>query len=484
MRILVGAIGHESNTFSPVPTAWADFTARFGADSLARPRGSLAGILDTLRAAGHEPVPTIAAHAMPGGVVQREAFERLKAALLSGPDDVDGACIYLHGAMRAEGEDYGDTALVEALRAKLGPDVPIVVALDLHGNITARMVAAADGLVTYRTAPHIDAYETGVRAAELFLKALGGAKLTMGFTKAPILMPGEFAQTSYEPMKSMVRLMEEVDTIPGVLSSSIVKVHCWADIEDTGVAAVVVTDGDAALAQEQADRLTTEFWNRRLEFGSTREVYDVDEAVAVAMAAPEPTVFLSDSGDNPGAGGTTDVVVLLESMLRQGVTSAAIAAIWDPEAVEQCIAAGVGATVDLTIGGKINTVDGPPVRVTGRVHVISDGLCYHEGVRKPGNEWWMGTLVVLSIGGIDVMLSKERASIHDPEQLRAVGMEPLAYKMVALKRGYLEPLCEAISPRSILVLTPGPTNCAVERMRFERVRRPMFPLDRDAEWRA
>lgn len=484
MRILVASIGHESNTFTPVPTTWDDFTARFGADALVRPRGSLAGIVDTLHAHGHEPVPTIAAYAMPGGVVQRDAFERLKAALLSGPDDVDGACIFLHGAMRAEGEDYGDTALLEALRAKLGPDVPITVALDMHGNITARMVAAADGLATYRTAPHVDTYETGVRAAELLIKALGGAKLTMGFSKAPILMPGEMAQTAFEPMKSMIAMLSEVDSIPGVLSSSIVKVHCWADIEDTGVASVVVTDGAAALAQAQADRLTTEFWNRRREFGSTVETYDVDEAVRVAMSAPESTVFLSDSGDNPGAGGTTDVMVLLQSMLDQGVSSAAVAAIWDPEAVQQCVEAGVGATVDLTIGGKINTKDGPSVRVTGRVHVISDGLCYHEGVRKPGNEWWMGTLVVLSIGGIDVMLSQDRASIHDPEQLRAVGMEPLAYKMVALKRGYLEPLCEAVSPRSILVLTPGPTNCAVERMHFERVRRPMFPLDRDAEWSA
>ncbi|MGI6206805.1 MAG: M81 family metallopeptidase [Anaerolineae bacterium] len=482
MRILVASIGHESNTFTPLPTTWEDFTVAYGQDVFRRPRGSLAGIIETLRAAGHEPVPTIAAYALPGGLVQRDAFEKLREGLLSGPDDVDGACIFLHGAMRAEGEDYGDTALLSALRQKLGPKVPITVALDLHGNITAEMVADADALVTYRTAPHVDTFETGVRAAKLLLHALEGGKLTMGFAKIPILMPGEMAQTNVEPMASLIAMLSETDAIPGVLSSSFTKTHCWADVPDQGVAAVVVTDGDDTLAQTEAERLAEAFWERRAEFATTVETYDVDEAIDVALKAEESTVFLSDSGDNPGAGGTTDIPYLLGRMIEKGVDSAAIAAIWDPEAVQECVAAGVGATVTLPIGGKIDTVHGWPVRVTGRVHVISDGRWYSQGVRREENAMDMGRLVVLSIGGIDVILSEKRVSIYDPEQMRAVGVEPLAYKMVAIKRGYLEPLFQAISPRSILVLTPGPTNCNVSALDYERVRRPMYPLDLDAEW--
>ncbi|NPV09762.1 MAG: M81 family metallopeptidase [Anaerolineae bacterium] len=482
MRILVASIGHESNTFTPLPTTWEDFRVTYGEDILRRPRGSLAGIVDTLKANGLEPVPTISAHVLPGGVVKRDAFEKLRDGLLRGAENVNGACIFLHGAMRAGGEDYGDTALLSALRARLGPRAPITVALDLHGNITAEMVADADALVTYRTAPHVDTYETGVRAAELLLQALRGVKLTMGFAKVPILMPGEMAQTSVEPMASLMRMLEETDAIPGVLSSSFTKVHCWADVPDQGVCAVVVTDGDANLARAEADRLAQAFWERRAEFGTTVETYEVDEAIEVALAAEESTVFLSDSGDNPGAGGTTDIPFVLERMLEKGVEDAAIAAIWDPEAVETCVAAGVGETVVLPIGGKIDTIHGWPVRVSGRVHLISDGRWYREGIRREENEEEMGRLVVLSVGGIDVILSERRVSITDPEQMRAVGVEPLAYKMVVLKRGYLEPLFQAISPRSILMLSPGPTNCNVTRLDYERVRRPMYPLDLDAEW--
>lgn len=484
MRILVGSVAHESNTFTPLPTTWRDFRTTRGQEILDRPRpGSLAGIVATLRERGVELVPTIATHALPGGVVQRDGFEEMRRSLLAGADGADAACIFLHGAMRAEGEDYADTVLVSALRQAMGPDAPIVVALDLHGNITQGMVDAATALVTYRTAPHIDTFETGQRAARLLLRVLDeGARPVSGYMKLPILLPGEFAQTAEEPMASMVRLLEATDAKPGVLSSSFAKVHCWADIPDQGVAALVVADGDRALAEREVRALANAFWGRRAEFRSTVETYDVDRAIAVGLAAPEATVFLSDSGDNPGAGGTTDVPLVVERLLAAGAASAAVATIWDAEALARCAEAGVGQEVSLVLGGKIDTRHGRPLAVTGRVKALSDGRYYREGIRQPERLVEMGRLGVLAIGGVEVMLSEERVSIHDPEQMRAIGMEPLSYKLVSLKRGYLEPLFQAISPRSILMLSPGATNCDLTKLEYRRVRRPIYPLDPEMSW--
>ena len=330
MKILVGAIGHESNTFTPFLTTLEDFRPRYGQETLAPPirHGAFGGIVATLQArADVTLVPSVTAHAMPGGVVERGAFETLKGALLDAAHDVDGACIFLHGAMRAEGVDYAENDILTALRAKLGPDVPITIALDMHANIVAETARTVNAMVAYHTAPHDDAYETGVKAAEMLLHLLDGGQLAMGFAKVPFLLPGEKAETSVGAMREMMQLVADLEAQPGIVSASLMNGHCWADVPDIGVIAVVVTDGDAALAQAEADQLAATFWARRADFDFHTEAYPVDEAVRVAMSAPESTVFLSDSGDNPGAGGTTDVTAVLESLLRQGAGSQSAGAV-------------------------------------------------------------------------------------------------------------------------------------------------------------
>jgi microcystin degradation protein MlrC len=400
MRILVGAIGHESNTFTPFLTTLKDFRPRYGQDTLAPSirHNAFGGIITTLQAhPGVTLVPSVTAHAMPGGVVERAAFETLKGALLDAAHDVDGACIFLHGAMRAEDVDYAENDILTALRAQLGPDVPITVALDMHANIVAETAQTVNAMVAYHTAPHDDAYETGVRAAEMLLYLLEGGLLT--------------------------------------------------------------------------------FWAHRADFNFHTEAYPVDEAVRVAMAAPESTVFLSDSGDNPGAGGTTDVTVVLESLLRQGATNTVVAAIWDAESVAACIAAGVGREVSLSVGGKLDVRHGEPLPVTGIVRLISDGDYYRGGVREPERLVHRGPVVVLTVAGVDVVLSANRLSIEEPAHLRSLGIEPLAYKIVVPKRGYLTTPLHVISPRSILAISPGVTNCDVRQLEYRRVNRPMYPLD-------
>ena len=487
MRILVGSVAHESNTFCPIPTTLEDFEIVRGPDILqpTAMRSGLTGIVDTLSGPSIELVPTLAASALPSGRVTRDAYQRLEAALIEHAAGVDAVCLFLHGAMRAEGIDYGDASLLAAVRSAVGPDTPIALAMDMHANIVETEIENADAIVTYHTAPHIDRYETGQRAAEIILKMLReGIRPNMAFAKLPILLPGEMAQTSLEPMASMMRLVDEIEAEPHVLSCSLTKSHCWADVPDQGVAAIVVTDGlePTGMAQETANRLASAFWERRAEFRFSAEAYSVDEAVRIALAAPESTVFLSDSGDNPGAGGTTDTTAVLAALLEAGSDDAVLAAIWDPEAVEACIKAGVGQVVSLAIGGKANRRDAVPVEVRGRVRVLSDGRYYHQGVRQPSHLMDMGAIAVLDVGGIDVVLSRQRISVIDPQQLRALRIEPLSYKIVALKRGYLTAPFQAISPRAILALSSGPTNCDVTHMPFLRVKRPIYPLDAETPW--
>jgi microcystin degradation protein MlrC len=485
MKVLIGAIGHESNTFTPFLTTLEDFHVFYGSDIFDRPwrRDSLEGIITTLQAHGVELVPTIAAGAMPGGVVERTVYEQFKGAVLENAQDVEGVCLYLHGAMRAEGLDYCENDLLRDLRARLGPQVPITIALDMHANIVAEMVENVDAMVAYHTAPHTDAFETGVRAAELLLHILGGDQTQMGFAKVPFLLPGEMAQTALDPMASMMKLVEELEQHPDVLSASLANGHCWADVPDIGVAAVVVTRGDAELAQVEANRLAATFWERRAEFGISAEAYPVQEALEHALSAPESTVFLSDSGDNPGAGGTTDVPIVLEKLLARGATNVLFAGIWDVSAVEACAAAGVGQEVTLAVGGKLDTRHGTPLEVTGKVRLLTDGYDYQGAIHRPPMRTQAGPIAVLNTAGVDVILSSHRLSFVDPLQLRNLGLEPLKYSIVVLKRGYLTAPFQAISERSILALSPGATNCDVTQMEFRRVHRPMYPLDPDATWK-
>jgi microcystin degradation protein MlrC len=485
MKILVASIGHESNTFSPLPTRWSDFRVRRGAellDTAALGDSSLAGIVDTLREAGVELIPAIHAYALPGGQVEREAFEQLKAGLLERAAEAEGACIFLHGAMVAEGAETADSELVCALREALGPGAPLSVAMDMHGNVTADWARAANVIRGYHTAPHVDQTATGVAAARMMLRMIRkGLRPAVGFVKLPLMYPGEFARTDSEPMATIMRLVAEIETLPSVLSASLIKTHSWSDVYDKGISAVVIAE-NSELAHSQAARLAAAFWQRRYEFPKSVESYPPDQAIGVALGVQGQPVFLSDSGDNPTAGGTADVPLMLGRLLAKGATSALVCGFFDAEAVRACIAAGVGATVSLTLGGKVDKVNGPPLPVTGRVHLLGDGEYYRGGGRAPENRATMNRVAVLSIGGVDVLLSEQRIAVTEPAQLRSIGLEPLAYKIVVMKQGYLFPELEAISVRSILALSPGATNCDLTQLPFRRVRRPIYPLDSDVSW--
>lgn len=494
MRVLVGAIEHESNSFNPAQTRLEDFTVATG-EELAQDSGRLSeraarGIIRELRRSGVEVVPTVAAWAVPGGLVGRDAYEYLKGILLRELEKqpVDGICLGLHGSMTVAGLGDGEGDLLRSIRERVGPDVPIVTALDMHATVTEAMIACADGFVGYRTAPHVDVVETGERAARLLLAALNGRKrLCMAAVPIPILVSGEQSESAKEPMRSLISELDRSEAIPGILSASYLLGFPWVDTEfNRGCALVVASVERWEAARQEALRLAKVFWERRRQFHFTTKAYPFEEALEVARkdlrgrgqatrgSASKGPVIIADSGDNPGAGGTQNTTYALERLLATGAREAAnearvlFAAVVDPVALRACQEAGVGRPVELVLGRDRKGPGMVPVALRGRV-------------RSAGRARDVQGAVV-DVDGVDVVIIDRRAMVHtDPLYLRDLGVEPRDYAILVLKSGYLDPKYESFASRCMLGLTPGCTSQDLAGLSYLKVQRPVYPLDEDAE---
>jgi microcystin degradation protein MlrC len=494
VRILAGFIHYEASTFSPLIVNYEDFEVVPAKDALDFRLGIsgalLQGIVAELRSHAVEIMPTNSYDCVPGGLVSKAAYARIRSEFLGQvrrAKDIDGVCLGLHGSDWAEGPKelvHVDGDIVAGIREILGPDVPIVVGMDLHGTLSQQLLKNASGLMYYRTAPHADQFQTGQRTAKLLLQILeDGVKPVMAYTKLPLIVSGEQAMTVYEPMLSAFKMLEEVDAMPGILSCSIAVGNYWTDVAETGVTALVVSDGDKKLAKAQADRLASAIWKRRDELRFVIPAYPIDGAIDAALAEKSMPIFLSDQGDNSTGGGATDVPTVIERLKAKKVKNAAVAAIHDPAALEACVKAGVGAKLTLSIGGKVDKTNRKPLRVTGRVKLLSDGEFYQLGQRREGMRASMGRVAVFDIDGIDVMLTEKRIAVIDPAQLRSVGIEPTEYKIVVVKLGYIWPALRPVAAKEILMISSGATDMDFRRLGYKRVRRPIHPFDPGLKWK-
>ncbi|MBC8446731.1 MAG: M81 family metallopeptidase [Chloroflexi bacterium] len=473
MRIAIGAIATESCTFSPLPTRRTDFATARGDELLQR-----YPFLSQFEA---EFIPTLGAWAMPGGVVEPDAYQEFKFDFLqalrqAGP--LDGLYLELHGAMYVRGLDDAEGDWVTAARRVVGPDCLISVSLDLHGNVTQQLVDQADILTAFRTAPHRDYLETRERACVLLVRSLKeGLQPQSVWIRVPVILPGERTSTDVEPAASLYTQLEEVDRLPGILTGSIMVGYVWAD-DPHASASVIVTGTDRALAQQQAARLAQRYWDVRGEFGFGVEAASIDECIRLALEAPEFTVFVSDAGDNPTGGGVGDVPVFLERLLAHEVPDAVVASIVDPAAVAACRAAGLGAEVNVSLGGKLDPFHGSPLPVKGRVvHLAPQGLRGSTGFAEIG-----GDQAVLQVRGVQVIVTERRKSFRRLDDFRQAGINPLAHKIIVVKMGYLVPDLQQAAPRALLALSPGAVDQAIERLPYRRIRRPIYPLDPDMKW--
>lgn len=491
MRIAIASVMQESNTFSPVMTHYDDLNPVFGNAVLERHEGRLTevgGFLTALAEAGKGVAPVCAAWAITANRLVRADFVRLVeefSSHLAAIPDPEGMLFAMHGAQTAEGVDDVEGHLLRRARAILGPDLPIMVTLDLHANVTRAMMEHATAICGYHTYPHVDMFETGQKAARLLLGTLAGEiHPVMAWRKMPLVVNAENQQTAHGPAHRLFMQAEEWERAGTAESVSIFPVQPWMDIEEMGTAVVVVTNGDAATADEYARTLAQKFWDTRREFEV--ELTPVAEAIRRALETEGGPIVFAESSDSTGSGSPGDSTGLLKHLLRAPLSGPAAIFLVDPDAVKTLAAAGPGATVTLSLGGKYDTLNSQPVRVTGRVHMISDGRWTPRARGyNPGIETSMGTSIVFEAGQVRILIAERPTMTVDPELFHSHALDPLDMKIVVVKspNGFRSAY-EPIAKRIFVVDTPGVSAANFAAMPFRRINRPIYPLDRDLSYQA
>ena len=488
MRIALGVLSHEANTFSPRATTWADFEGRRlrrGAEMLRDLAGlnvEEAGAMSVLEVEPDcEVIPLLAARALSGGplvsAVWRELLDELLARL-EAAQPLDGLLLVLHGAMMAEDEPDATGQLLQAARQKLGPALPIVGTLDLHANVTERMVRQATALVGYHTTPHIDQYETGQAAARLLLSAIRGQIApTMALVRLPMLLPAENARHTDGPLAEVLNMILVAEKEGAILHGSIYPVQPWLDIADVASSVLMVTNGDVEEARRRAGEVAREFWARRGAF--LPELVPPDEAVRRALSREGGTVLFCDSADSPTSGSTGDSTVILQALLYAApLPATALLNIVDAPAVAQALAAGVGAEVTVRVGGTLAPSFYMPLTFKGYVKTISDGVFRFKGPGMRGVVQRMGRTVVLTQGGIHLVVMERPVSQWDPQLYRSLGEEPTDARIVQVKspaafRAAYGPLADEI----LIIRSPGISTPQFDSLPWRNLRRPTYPLD-------
>jgi microcystin degradation protein MlrC len=489
-------ISHETNTFSPVPTTLDSFAEqRYGVvegdDIVPRFEGTKTGMgafVEVGEREGWELIGTVVAGATPSGNVAAEAHNELKGTLLrylEGAGPVDGVLLHLHGAMLSENAPDAEGDICRAVRNVIGPDTPLMVELDLHGNITHEFCAVVDAAIAYDTNPHIDAYERGLETAECMAAFLKGeiSRPAVYISKPPMLPATINMRTAEGPMRTLLERGREWEAGPGILDVSVFGGFPFADFDQAGTA-ILVTATDAGQGRKCAQELGQLAWDIRDEFLKrimpTADA--VEQALAIIQTGVERPVVLADVADNPGGGGSGDTTELLRELVRRGVAGA-VASIWDPETVAQAAAAGIGATTRFRVGGKAASEYGLPLEVEGRVAVLSDGRFVGHGPVVRGQTVQCGPTVRIDVGQLKLVVTTIRHAANDRGYFRVVGIEPEREPLLVVKsRGHFRADFEPIAETIIEVDAPGAANPNLERFEFQNVRRPIWPLDRDTEW--
>jgi microcystin degradation protein MlrC len=476
MRIALAGISHEALTTSPLPATLKDFRVVRGPDLIEHLQ-----IGETLKQLDVEAVPILYAGSLtPSGVIELPTYLQLRDEILAGlraARPLDGICLILHGAMVVEYIGNGETDLVREVRAIVGYDVPIAVRLDPHANITDEFASKVDLWTCYRTAPHRDVRETLERALMLLVRSIREQiRPRPVFIHLPLLLPGERSTTDIAPMKSLLAMAADVEREPGILNVDVLIGFGWADSPFSGASVVVTAAGDAQLprARAAAYRLAAAMWECRRAFHFDQEVaLTIDDAIDRALRAPELTVFLTDSGDNVTAGAPGDVPTFLARLLAKQVPDAVVAGLCDEAAVRACVTAGIGTTVSFALGGKLDTVHGMPLPVTGVV----------EHLYRPAAQQPEPTIATLRIGGTRVLVTDIRWAFATLDEIRKAEVEPLQHKIIVHKLGYLLPHLRDAAPREIMALSEGFSDLEYTRLPYRYVIRPIFPLDDAMSWR-
>lgn len=478
--IAIAGLACENSTFTPSRTSAAAFHPQTGnavikAYSFLHSESPLGAEADWRGA--------LIGHALPGGIVTKEAFEQLATGLIAGLEAIlrstagvlDGLWFDIHGAMYVEGYEDIESELLRRIRKVIGPDVIVSASMDLHGNVSRKLAHQCDLITCYRMAPHEDEMDTKERACRNLIKVLKehrGARPLKAWIPIPILLPGEQTSTRDEPAKHIYQAVPTVEELEGVLDAAIWVGYAWAD-EPRNRAIVMVTGWDERVISRGAEKLAKLFWDARADFHFVAPTGTFTKCLDAAVASEIRPFFISDSGDNPTAGGSGDVTWGLTHLLERpefqdgSGPTVIYASVPGPDAIETAIKAGVGATVTVTAGAEVDDIHAGPLTMTGKVFSIKHGDPHAF------------TEVVLQIGSVFAILTKLRKPYHKEHDFTDLGLRPREADIVIVKIGYLEPELYDMSKNWMLALTPGGVDQDLKRLGHKRIRRPMWPFDTD-----
>ena len=491
MKVVIARLNHETNTFSPLPTPLAAFGAgdprgpAFGADAYEAGKGSataMGAFIDFAERLHCTIVTPLFAMANPSGPVDAAAYRTMCSAIV---DAVVAGCdaimLDLHGAMVVENSADGEGELLECIR-KVAPDTPLALALDLHGNVSDRMVRHADVLVGFKTYPHVDMYDTGAHAARLLFNMLDGKCKPV----IAIARPGVLAQTLCQNTEIPGAMRDGVEFARGLerhgaLAATVFGGFYLADIADAGMSVVVVADGDAHKAAGWAEDCSALLRARKSEF--VFQQTPLAESVARAKTAKHGLTLLLDHGDNCMSGGTCDTMDVLEACLHHGLTHIGAGPVCDPQAVGQLIAAGVGATVTIELGNKlpmpkIGMAARKPLRLTGKVRTIGNGEYTISGPIYTGTRCYMGRTVLFDTGAAQIVVTEQTQEPWDTGVFTCAGLNPEARRYLILKsRMYYRPVFAPMAATIIECASAGVCSSDLSLFDYRNLRRPIYPLD-------
>ncbi len=491
-KIFTASVMHETHTFCITPTTLDRFKEtcylRDGEipTAMRGTRGEWGAVFDLADEFGWTLVHPVAAFAQPAGTVTDEAFEHFADLIIQSLKrslPVDGVLLPLHGAMVVDSFDDAEGELLARIRAVIGRKIPIAVSLDLHANATEGMARDADIITTYRTTPHTDMYEAAERAGRLLERTLRGEiRPKIHRAQAPVMFGIDEGRTiaGWGPMIEMLAKVKQAEAeTPGVLDIAVNAGFAWADTPFTGPTVLVNGDGDDARHQALADRLVQHAWD-------TRGVYTIDflpiaEGIRIAReprSGPGP-LLVGDYTDNPGGGGHGDGTNFLKALLESDVEDAVVGCIADPDSARIGRAAGIGATVTLDLGGKVDPrFGGTPLRVTGKVTAMADGVYTRKGKYATGTAGTIGPSFLLDLGRVRVIVSSIKSQIDDREQFRMFGVVPETTNVLLCKasnhfRADFEPMARKL----IYIDSGGIVSRNFAQFPYAKVRRPIWPLD-------
>jgi len=451
MKIVVASLQQETNTLSPIPTTYKDFICAFGEDMLRK-----INVVDIFKDAGAQIIPTLYGNALPGGMVlqndflqfERKITDVIRKESVSGIGGIEGVWLYLHGAMFVEEIGSGEKHLLENIRSIIGYDIPIAVALDFHANNTDEIINLANIICGYRTAPHRDMVQTERKAAKLLIECIKRNILPKPkIARANVIVPGDIVQTDNEPLRSIFKQADIIDSAPGFLCAEVFNGQPWVDSEYTGPSVIVIHESDGELARIEADRLARMFYDKRYEFKFEVEAVDAAEALKIAENSGRAQVYISDSGDNTTAGAAGDNAYMLNRVIAGKLKkSVLLGGIADSDAVNKCFLADIGDILDLTLGASLD-IKSEQAKITCRIIYKGNILGWY------GED--AGSAAVVAVGNITIIITKKRTALIRREIFESVAVNLEDYKIVIVKLGYLYPDLAKIAPKTILALTPG-----------------------------